>query len=519
MSTTGEMMMKHRVTKYSMAILLGLALAPPAVSSFEVGPFRLKGYVRQYTSWNLEDVPETAADDSGDRSMNRWTLFLDSTGRTGPLRWTGRFRASHELQMKYEDRLEAAANGLRALDTANPGRTSNFSQQYNEIDMRELFFDADLGDRLSVRIGRQQVVWGETDFFHATDVIHGYDFRWRSFYVPENEDVRKPLILLNGTFQVPELKGSLQAIVRPGLDKDEWIGNSIPTFGGRWSNNLSKGFPFATTEVGGPALGIFGTPVGAIFNYHHKDGDTDNPHYGVRWTGLLGKDDDIDYSLMYYHGQGGFQQDPILTLNPTTFGLEFIVPETDTVGATISSYLPWLDITYRAEVAYTPNRKLSSAATAPLPLQLVEKDAYNILLGFDASPRLQKWLHTSSQSLFTVQVFDWYLPGVKESDGIGYFTGAGNYDEHNVLATAILTLPYLHDTLVGTLVGIADLSQGGAFLIPSLEYQWGPHWRFKLEADLTVGGNSISNPAAPDGSLVGGFEHNNQLLLRTTFQF
>jgi hypothetical protein len=56
-------------------------------------------------------------------------------------------------------------------------------------------------------------------------------------------------------------------------------------------------------------------------------------------------------------------------------------------------------------------------------------------------------------------------------------------------------------------------------LIPSLEYQWGPHWRFKLEADLTLGGQSITNPAAPNGSIVGGFEHNNQLLLRTTFQF
>ncbi|RME34637.1 MAG: hypothetical protein D6786_04340 [Gammaproteobacteria bacterium] len=314
-------------------------------------------------------------------------------------------------------------------------------------------------------------------------------------------------------------------IVRPGWDKDEWVGNSVPTFGGRWSNNLSKGFPLADHEVGGPALfipaGTLGPSAiaGAIFNYQHKDGDADDPHYGFRWTGLLGKHDDIDYSFMYYHGQGGFQQDPILILNPNTFGLEFIFPETDTVGATISSYIPWLDITYRAEVAYTPNRKFSSGATAPLPLQIVEKDAYNLLLGFDANPRLQKWLKTSSQSLFTVQVFDWFLPGVSENDAIGNFVGSGNYDEHNVVATAILTLPYMHDTLIGTIVGIADLTQGGGWLIPSLEYQWGPHWRIKAEADLPLGGNSISNPTAPDGSIVGAFENNSQFLLRTTFQF
>ena len=88
-----------------------------------------------------------------------------------------------------------------------------------------------------------------------------------------------------------------------------------------------------------------------------------------------------------------------------------------------------------------------------------------------------------------------------------------------MLATVILTLPYMHDTLIGSIVGIADLTEGGTFLVPSLEYQWGPHWRFKLEADLALGGKSITNPSAPDGSIVGGFEHNNQLLLRTTFQF
>jgi len=511
--------MKARVAKCLMVTLLGLCFAPPVVWSSDFGPFRVSGYLRQYTSMNLEDVPETTQDDAGDISMNRWTLFLDATTSTGPLRWTGRFRASYDAQTKYEERLEDAANALRALDTAAPGRKSDFEDEYNELDVRELFFDADIGDRVSVRIGRQQVVWGETDFFHATDVIHGYDLRWRSFYVPENEDVRKPLVLLNGTVQVPELKGSLQLIVRPALDKAEWIGNSIPTFGGRWSNNLSKGFPLATNEVDGPALGIFGTPVAAIFNYHHKAGDTDNAHYGFRWTGLLGKNENLDYSLMYYHGQGGFQQDPILTLNPNTFGLEFIFPETNTVGATLSSYISALDMTYRAEVAYTPNRKFSSGATAPLPLQIVKEDAWNLLLGFDKNPRLQRWLKTSSQSLFTVQIFDWYLPGVKRSDAIGNFTGSGIYREHNVLATVILTLPYMHDTLIGTIVGIADLTEGGAFLVPSLEYQWGPHWRFKLEADLALGGKSITNPSAPDGSIVGGFEHNNQLLLRTTFQF
>jgi len=517
--------MKPTVKQKSLVVLLSLSLAAPAFAAIDVPPFKISGYLRQYSSFNLEDIPETAEDDKWDMSMNRWTAFLDATTSTGPLRWTGRFRATVEGLTDYEERLEDTANFLRSVD-ATPGRHSDFTDEYNEVDVRELFFDTDIGDNFFFRFGRQQVVWGETDFFHATDVIHGYDFRWRNFYVPENEDVRKPLIILNGVFQVPALNGSLQAILRPGWDKDEWVGNSIPTFGGRWSANLSKGFPLASNEVDGPALfippGTIGNPgpiQGAIFNYHSEHGDTDDAHYGLRWTGLLGRNDDIDYSLMYYHGQGGFQQDPVLYLNPQTFGLEFIFPETDTFGATLSSYIPMLNITYRAEVAYTPDRPFTSSATTPLPLQVVEEDAWNFLLGFDANPRLQNILGTSSQSLFTVQVFDWYLPDVEKTDLIGNFTGSGVYREHNVLATSIFTLPYMHDTLIGTLVVIADLTQGGGWVIPSIEYQWGPHWRFKLEADLTWGGQSITNPTAPDGNIVGYFENNNQLLLRTTFQF
>jgi len=486
-------------------LLLTIGLVSESMADVELGPFKFRGYLRHYLSFNLEDVPETAGvDDKMDVSMNRFAFQLDTNVDTGPLSWTGRFRLTEEISTDYEDRLQATTNFLRGILAAGDGTTDFYDDEYDEVDIRELFFDAAVGDRVNVRIGRQQVVWGETDFFHATDVIHGFDLRWRNFYVPENEDVRKPLILLNGEIDVPELGGGLQLIVRPGLDDSSWIGNSIPTFGGRWSNNGSSGFPLASANTGG---------VGS-FNYHHDEGDTDDAHYGMRWTGRLGKNEDVDYSLMYYHGQGGFQQDPILIFNVAAGELQFIVPETDTVGGSISGYIPFLDITYRAEMAYTPDRSFGT-----IPGALVQNDAYNFLLGFDANPRLQKWLKTSSPSLFTVQVFDWFLPGVNESDLVAHFTGAGAYDEHNVMMTSILTLPWLRDTLVGTVVGIADLTQGGGWIIPSLEYQYGSHLRFKVEADMAFGGNPITNPGAPNGSIVGAFDNSNQLLFRTTYQF
>lgn len=475
---------------------MALALSGWAAQAAEVGPLKLSGYLRQDFSFNMADLPETAnKDDQWSLSMNRQTAFLEAFAPVGETRWTGRVRAVNEFLTPYERRLQTIARGVMG-----PG--VEFKDEYNEVAMRELFFDWDYG-RLSTRIGKQQVVWGETDFFHATDVIHGYDFRWRHTLEPANEDIRKPLTLINATLDAKELDGTLQLVFRPpGIDKDEDVGNSDPTFGGRWSNNGSKGLPFISHE--NPAL--------VPYNYNWRNGDVDNPHYGARWAGSIGNGL-VDYSLSYYHGQSGFQQSAILIPGGNgPIGLEYVLPETDTFGISATGYIGAIDSVYRAEVAYTPDRYLGSLVNG-----LVQEDGYNIVLGLDHTLRLEELVGTSSPSMFTVQAFDWYLPGVDKADTIVRFDGAGFYKEHNVYATAILQLPYLHDTLTVTLVGLIDVSNGGGMFIPSAEYAIGDRWRLKVEADLPIGGTE--NLLPNNGTTFGALANNQQLLLRTTYLY
>ena len=502
------------VIRTTISALLGVSLVLVAmpVMAIDIGPFKVSGYLRQYISTNLEDQPETDKDDAWTLQMNRSTFFLDVQADTGPLAWTGRFRFSKDWGSDYEDILEDMT------DLGDGFNRADFDEEYNEAEVRELYFDWPVNDSLSFSFGKQQVVWGETDFFHATDVIHGYDFRWRSFLVAENEDVRKPLILAVANIFVPQAKGELQLILRPGWDDADQIGNSIPAFGGRWAANENKGF------------NLIGS---APFNYHHALGDTDDAHYGLRWAGTLGQNDDLNYSLNYYHGQSGFQQDPILvcdvqadfyngTCTGPFNGLAFILPETDTFGASASGYFAGIDTVWRSEIAYSPDRPLGTAYG-----EVVEIDAWNFVIGIDKTLRLQKYLGTSSPSLFTVQLFDWYLPDVETAptlamfgDVVMNFVGSGPYKEHNVLFSGIFTLPYANDIWKVTLVGMADLSFGGGAFIPAVEYSPGPHWRIKLEWDFFFGGD-IQTPGAfpPDASLFGYFDNMDQLLLRATYQF
>lgn len=507
-------------TIMTLVSLLGLSLAAqPVLAAFDLGNgWRLQGWVRQYLSINLEDVTETEEDDKHDLSMNRQSLFLDLKGPTGPLRWTGRFRFSHEFITDYEDRLED-------LTAQIPGNRADFEDEYEEADVRELFFDWPVNDRFSLRFGRQQVVWGETDFFHATDVIHGFDFRWRKFLVPENEDLRKPLVMLNGTYNFFDLNSQLQIVVRPGWDKEEWIGDSIPAFGGRWSNLGGKGFNFVSEEQGGVAA----------FNYDHSEGDVDDPHFGFRYSGVtwIGNQE-INYALNYYHGQGGFYQSPTVTLDftETVNGnpLQFILPETDTFGGSLSGYIPFIDTVYRLEAAYTPDRPMSTGnlmpvaalGGAPAPFQLVEEDTWNFVVGLDTNLRIQNLIGTSNASLLSIQFFDWYIPGVDEDDALIRFDGSGFFDKHNTIATMILSNPFYNDKINFTIVALADLTEGGGMIIPSVQYDYGAHWRIKVEADLAFGGDQteVGVPLPDDtSSIFGALKDDNQLLFRITYQF
>jgi hypothetical protein len=467
-----------------------------------LGAFEINGYLRHYMSFNLQDVPETKGDDRFKMSMNRLSLLLQLKGPLGPANFTAIGRFSREQMTNY----------LR--DLQNLARTTSndvdFSSHYDENELREFYLDIPVGERIKLRLGKQQVVWGETDFFQAMDVVHGYDQSWRSFLEPENEEWRKPLILGNAQIAVPELKGTLQLLVRPGFDRDRDIGNTFDMFGGRWAQNGSKGFDLNSTNR--PA-GLPPTVPSLPFNFHHPEGDTDKAHYGGRWTGTLGKNDDLSYSLNYYHTQA---QNPVLFPDASTagnFGLSFIYPKIDIYGGTLSGKIPIdvLDTVFRAEAAYIPDQPYNNATFG-----VVKKDILRSMFGLDTNLRLEEILGTCNASMLSLQVFDTYILDHQGSDQIMNAFGTRE-KEHTTWMTGIFTLPYRSDTIKGQLVAVQDLSSNGGVFVPSVEFQIGAHWRLKVEADLFYGGKR--SDAGNNASIFGSFANNDQFYTRLTYQF
>ena len=283
---------------------------------------------------------------------------------------------------------------LAGHDAGLMGRP-DFWDEYDSDELRELFVQFDVGQKNHFRLGRQQVVWGETDFFRAMDIIHGYDLRWRLFLELENEELRKPLIMASYQRDIATIDGGLQLILRPGWDAGNDVGDQLPLSGGRWSPQPFRGFH---------ALAL------APYNYHHCSGDEDDPNYGARLAGVTRQ---VGWSLNYYRGMS---QTPVLNRNPRIGGtpgigcfespigngenvqrddgslpasdnngnvdlvgqpFEAVFPMIDTFGFTANYYAGgWIDSVLKTEIAFTPNQPYNAGKNTWIEAGIFE-------LGFD----------------------------------------------------------------------------------------------------------------------------------------
>ena len=488
-----------------------------AVSKADDFSFKLGGYVRTWASVNLQNRPEPDANGApiggkGKLSMLRGSLNLNADATTGPVQWKAIVRADREVRTPY----------LRDLESANQthspgGPGSSILDIYNQTEVRELYADFNLSPRVHFRIGKQEVAWGETDFFHPTDLINGYDFRWRSFLEKDNDELRKPLFLINASVDAPELGGSMQFIVRPGLDRGKDIGISYDLSGGRWAQQPNHGLDFLA-------------PGFLNMDYHHPNGNVNDVTGGLRWTGSVAK---VDYALSYLNT---FNPNPIVNSAfvapyggkaPTGGAGDFIFPKINVFGVSASTEVPSIDAVVAAELAYqkkVPYNVGSNFFGGALPGfgGIQTKNVVVTTFRIDKQFRLMDLLGTSQASFASIQLFDTWIQGFNPSDDLVYQAGYGKpARRHTTLLTGFIGLNYKFGTVNPGLAGGVDLTNGDGFLIPSLEYRVGNHWRFLVEADLFFirhqkAPGQIEQSTAPLG---GAFAKSNQLMLRAGYQF
>lgn len=524
--------------------------------------FDYSGYLRTTVAVSLQDHDETAADDKWRMTQAEATLNLDFDIKTGPLNWKVITRFDKEYQTDYLDDLQERMDsvGLNGNYSGSQPQRGDFMDQYESLDevfdwLREVYFDVNLfDDRLLMRVGRQQLVWGESDFFQAMDVVHGYDYRGRLFY-ENNEEWRKPLMLFNFNLDLYELGGSLNWYIRPGWDREEDMGSSYNIEGGRWIPHPYRGVDF--------------TQFTDSYNEGHKSGDWDDMTYGIRWNGSWGS---IGYSLAYmktfnpapvvnphastaacdtcasgngtyaYYGMTG---DTVTyggqAANPSILG-DWMYPEIDVYGFTINGFNSAMDATLSAEIAYIPNKPYNyGSLDSDLPgwNGVKEKDTINVMLRIDKEFKWMDALGTHRPSLSSIQLFDTWILGHDDKDELVEFASFGSKKkEHQAYLTLFTLLNFHRDTINPSFVIGTDLSKGGGFAIPAVEFVWGDDWRLKVEADLwwndgdvkktygdrtaathDAGGDGLLGKREDGAGFMDWFAEDNQLVFKLTRQF
>lgn len=322
------------------------------------GNFELKGFVRNITAVRTENPKGGLGGDqfkSGEVELSKSFLQAEGTYTIKPtLKVYGRWRGAYDavFDIKGEEKFSQAV----------------IDDQRLENEVQELYVDIQQGS-LFLRLGKQQVVWGESDGLRLADIINPLDFRWH-YFLEDWQDIRQGLPMIRAIYGVTA-KTDLEFVWAPVSFKP-------------------AKFAGAGTYWEFPGAGVGGIP--------EKKYDTNirNGSVGGKIKTTLGTG--FDVSLYdYYHRF----ESPTLSapnpIDPTTW--EFVHPFVNSIGGTFNVFVNPVKTVFRGEAVYNKDEPHTDFTK---PEFISKKNTFSFMLGADRPTRLPI---NSESSLLSFQVF------------------------------------------------------------------------------------------------------------------
>ncbi len=291
-----------------------------------------------------------------------------------PIRALG-LRAKYHLvgRFMYEGIYDFGPEIFQDVRERDKENIDSFKQQY---DLWECYLDLSRGPAF-VRLGRQNLAWGETDIFRLLDYINPLD---NTFGGPfeDLDDRRIPLWMLRGSYGFGRV-GPVSALTLEGF----WV----PGF---WDVRVAPWAPDGTSyeaplpdamvrfiRISGPA----------------KEGA--NSRWGVRLQGVLMRN--VNISIAHYKTfldspalRSVVKRDVPILLELSDMELVGSFPDVQITGASMNFWEPHTDVIVRTEVAwfwdepvFIPQINLGTLYGPTLPLPPALLDLAADLLGID----------------------------------------------------------------------------------------------------------------------------------------
>ncbi len=302
----------------------------------------------------------------------------------------------------YEAVYNVGPEALREVQEQDPENIDNFKQSY---DLWECYADVSKGPAF-LRIGRQNLSWGETDVFRLLDMINPLDDTFGGIF-EDLDDRRIPLWMLRGSYNF----GYLGPISSLNIELF-WVP-------GNWDARVAPispdGTPYAIPLAPAPVPVLVTTP-GKVMS---------NSRWGVRLQGVLL--DSVNVSVGHYKS---FMDTPSTVLNadysgfPPDANLELYFDDVQVTGGTLSWWEANLDVVLRSEVAwfweesvFIPEENTPLIPTGlPIPGlealpgqgQKTERDILRWMIGFDKNLWIRK-LNKTQTFFLSMQYFGQWI--------------------------------------------------------------------------------------------------------------
>jgi hypothetical protein len=362
------------------------------------------------------------------------------------------------------DRLEPGAP--RELDVAPYTRPVDFGDRV-ALELRELYVQGKLGPAW-LRVGKQQVVWGQADGLKVLDLVDPQDFR--EFILPVFEDSRIPLWTLNT--EIPIGAAQLQLLWIPDPSA-----HHVPPQDGV--------FAFTAPRLVGPR-----PPPGIAVDLRDPDLPSNalhNSDAGARlsafWHGF-----DLSANALWHWDDVPI---PYRSLDLAGAVPSVVVTpgyrRTAVIGGSASNAFG--NLTVRAEAAYTTRRFLPVDDIADTD-GVTETGEFGAVLGFD-------W-YALPETLFSAQVF----PTVLTDHPAGSLR-----DRIDTNVTLLARRQFRNETLTLETIWIHNLNQGDGLVRPKVHYALRDDLQVWFGFDVFYGTrNGVFGEFGGDDRVVLGFE-------------
>lgn len=401
-----------------------------------------------------------------------------------------------------------------------------------EAKVRELFVDTSLGN-WDFRIGKQQVVWGESDGLRLMDLINPLDMR-RQFVTREWKDIRVPQTMVKATYGIdPSTNSFFEFVWNPGdVQRDRALFDTDGSDRNKSPWTISNPPGLASLSAIGPAgpPSLRGGGLVAVSESDPSWLNVRSSEFGTRLGGTVGG---FYMTLNYFQGfsktsvveSNLIPLEPMLgigPLGPAPYGpppgnppgsalpvsFKFEYPRETVVGFTFNKATGlWV---WRGEFATYLNKHYNTTAYGyGLPnITVTDKVMQASMLGFDYK-RFVTFLNAEKMFSFSAQVFNYHIFDYEDGLQTGPYAQKPRKDSYYL--TLLVNTQYHMERICPEVLVVYDTAGTGWYAKPRVEFKYGDHWRPEIGALIFVG-DLYEMP-------FGDFEKKDEVYVRLKYQF